>query len=184
MIDEELVAEFQRGDRAAGEELLIKFKPDVLKVARRFFLSGGETEDLVQEGMCGLYSAMVNYKCSEGGFSAYAYACIKNRILDAVKARSNCKNAALNNFLPIDLEERLYYAAGSPEDELINSESENELAAVLKANLSPLEHKVMAMYIDGVPMSVISENLGKSYKSIDNAITRSKRKLQKIFKGE
>ncbi|MGN0817426.1 MAG: sigma-70 family RNA polymerase sigma factor [Candidatus Coproplasma sp.] len=184
MIDEELVAAFQSGDRAAGEELMLKYKSAVLKVARRFFLSGGETEDLVQEGMCGLYSAMLNFKSADRDFSAYAYACIKNRIVDAIKANSNCKNAALNNSLPIDGEDRLYSVHGSPEDELINSESESELSATLKRNLSPLEYKVMSMYVDGVSMSAISENLGKSYKTIDNAIMRSKRKLQKIYKGE
>lgn len=184
MNDEELVAAFQRGDRSAGESLLVKYKTTVLKIARRFFLSGGETEDLVQEGMCGLYSAMLNFRLGDGDFSAYANACIKNRILDAVKANSNFKNAALNNFLPIDGEERLYSSRKSPEEELINSESESELNAILKENLSPLEYRVMSMYADGVSMSAICETLGKSYKTIDNAIMRSKRKLQKIFKGE
>ncbi|MGN0814090.1 MAG: sigma-70 family RNA polymerase sigma factor [Candidatus Coproplasma sp.] len=184
MSDEELVAAFQSGDRAAGEELMLGYKTAVLKVARRFFLSGGETEDLVQEGMCGLYSAMLNYKSGDRDFSAYAYACIKNRILDVVKANSNFKNAALNNSLPIDGEERLYSHRSSPEDELINSESESELNSVLKRNLSPLEYKVMSMYVDGVSMSGICESLGKSYKTVDNAIMRAKRKLQKIYKGE
>lgn len=184
MSDEELVAAFQSGDRAAGEELMLSYKTAVLKIARRFFLSGGETEDLVQEGMCGLYSAMLNYKSGDRDFSAYAHACIKNRILDVVKANSNFKNAALNNSLPIDGEERLYSQRRSPEDELINSENESELNCVLKRNLSPLEYKVMSMYVDGVAMSGICESLAKSYKTVDNAIMRAKRKLQKIYKGE
>ena len=74
MTDDQLIARFRSGDRCACDALLNAYKPAVLRVARRFFLSGGETEDLVQEGMCGLYSAMLNF---EGGdFSAYAHACI------------------------------------------------------------------------------------------------------------
>lgn len=184
MSDEELVCAFQGGDRSAGEQLMLRYKTAVLKIARRFFLSGGETEDLVQEGMCGLYSAMLNYKSGDRDFSAYAHACIKNRILDAVKSNTNLKNAALNNSLPIEGEERLYSSRKSPEDELIISESESELNLILKRNLSPLEYKVTSMYVDGVSMSAISKTLGKSYKTIDNAIMRAKRKLQKIFKGE
>ena len=82
--DEELVARFRAGDKRAGETVLARYKNNVLSVARRFFLAGGDTEDLVQEGMCGLYSAMTSFD-GQGGFSAYAHACIRNRILDAVK---------------------------------------------------------------------------------------------------
>lgn len=185
MTDEQLVALFQRGDKAAGESLLVKYKSNVLKVARRFFLSGGETEDLVQEGMCGLYSAMVTYSRQSADFSTYAYVCVRNRILDAVKASCNSKNLALNNSLPIsEGGEELSCGIRNPEDELIKSENSDELIRLLKDNLSPLEFKVMSLYVEGSPISEISRTLNKAYKSVDNAITRAKRKLQKVFKGE
>ena len=182
MTDNELISLFRGGDRAACEELLNKYKPTVLRVARRFFLTGGETEDLVQEGMCGLYAAMQNF--GEGDFSSYAYACIKNRIVDAVRCSSGNKNYALNSSLPIDGQQAEFmFNASNPEDELINCESRNELEVLMKNALSPLEYRVMAMYVDGSSMAEICSALGKNYKSVDNAITRSKNKLQKILGG-
>lgn len=182
MTDNELITAFRGGDRAACDELLNKYKPIVLRVARRFFLTGGETEDLVQEGMCGLYSAMQNFK--SGDFSSYAYACIKNRIVDVVKHSASNKNYALNNSMPIDGgAAELSSDIVNPEDELINCESRNELENLMKGALSPLEYKVMAMYVDGAPMSEICSALDKNYKSVDNAISRSKNKLQKILGG-
>jgi RNA polymerase sporulation-specific sigma factor len=183
MTDEELVSLFQSGDKAAGEQLLAKYKNAVLMSARRFFLSGGETEDLVQEGMCGLYSAMVTYDVNQNStFATYAQSCIKNRILDAVKSNNNYKNYALNGCLPIiDIDEKLCDYGENPEDKLINNETEKEFLSVLRNNLSPFEYKVMTMYIDGNTMAEISLSLERSFKSIDNAITRARKKLQKIF---
>ncbi len=180
MTDDQLIARFRSGDRCACDALLNAYKPAVLRVARRFFLSGGETEDLVQEGMCGLYSAMLNF---EGGdFSAYAHACIKNRITDAVRRSANFKNFALNNSLPIDGQVReMSSPRVNPEDELINSESADELSALMRDVLSPFEFKVMSLYVDGAPMAEICAVTGRTYKSVDNAICRSKGKLQKIL---
>lgn len=183
MTDEQLVELFQKGDKTAGETLLVKYKKDVLRVARRFFLVGGETEDLVQEGMCGLYSAMVSFTGQNADFSAYAYACIKNRILDVVRTSSNNKNLALNNFLPMP-DDGLVSDARNPEDELIKSENSNEFLGVLKNNLSPFEYAVMTLYIDGVSTAEITRMLGAGYKQVDNAIMRAKRKLQKVLKGK
>jgi RNA polymerase sporulation-specific sigma factor len=186
MTDEQLVALFQKGDRAAGEQLLSRYKNRVLAIARRFFLSGGETEDLVQEGMCGLYSAMLTYETSSSAsFTTYAHTCIKNKIIDVVKAGNNNKNSALNDFLPIlDVSGELYFSENTPEDELINNENKSEFLVILAKNLSPFEYKVMTMYIDGLSISEISSALGKPNKSIDNAVMRSKRKLQNKFKAE
>ena len=182
MTDNELVSAFRGGDKYACEELLNKYKHVVLRVARTFFLSGGDTDDLVQEGMCGLYSAMQNFE--EGDFSSYAYACIRNRITDAVRRSESGKNYALNNSLPIEgcaLE--VPSPAVNPEDELIISESVTELSALMRRHLSPFEFKVMSMYVDGASMAEMCSALGKTYKSIDNAVSRSKRKLQKVIGG-
>ena len=140
MTDNELVSAFRGGDKYACEELLNKYKHVVLRVARTFFLSGGDTEDLVQEGMCGLYSI---------------------------------EGCALEVPSP----------AVNPEDELIISESVTELSALMRRHLSPFEFKVMSMYVDGASMAEMCSALGKTYKSIDNAVSRSKRKLQKVIGG-
>ena len=171
MTDEEVVLLCQRGDKAAWEELFKRYKPRVLKIARRFFLSGGETEDLVQEGMCGLY------------FSPYAYSCIRNRIMDAVKKSALAKHSALNNFTPI-IETENGPASVSPEDEVIWREDKRELYGKMSRELSSLEFKAIVMYIDGMTMAEISSALGKPLKSVDNAINRAKHKIQKLISAE
>ena len=180
MSDEQLALACQGGDKTAWEKLYAKYKPIVLSIARRFFLSGGETEDLVQEGMCGLYSATLGFNPENGGFSAYANRCIRNRIVDAVKMSNGAKHSALNNFLPI-MEVSGNFSGVNPEDEVIGREGKHEMLQKMSKALSSLEFKAIIMYIDGIPMSEISSALGKNSKSIDNAINRAKNKLQKVL---
>ena len=181
MSDEELVLALQSGDKSAWEELFIKYKPIVLSIARRFFLSGGETEDLVQEGMCGLYSAVTGFKVESGSFSAYANRCIHNRIVDAVKLSNGAKHSALNNFLPIMEVGSSWISSTSPEDEVIGREGKSEILQKMSKALSSLEFKAIIMYTDGLSMAEISSALGKNTKSIDNAINRAKNKLQSLL---
>lgn len=180
MTDEELVLAAQNGDNSAFEELYKKYKPIILSVARKFFLCGGDVEDLVQEGTCGLYSAVRKFKAGKNGFSAYASVCIHNRIIDVIKKSNGAKYSALNNFLPIfEIGEFGYYE--SPEDKMIGEEAKAELLEKMQEVLSPLEHKALRLYIDGLTISEISQSLGKNPKSVDNAINRAKNKLQEIL---
>lgn len=186
LTDEQLVEAFRGGDENAGETLLFRYKNKVLSVARRFFLAGGDTEDLVQEGMCGLYSAMLSYHISgggQGGFCGYAHACIKNRILDAVKKSYNVRNSALNESVPYLDDGEGGSGGDSPEDALIVSETAKEFAEAMKTKLSALEYKVMKMYIDGATMAEISAALGLTYKQTDNALVRAKNKLRGSVAG-
>lgn len=183
MTDEQLVGLCRDGDKAAWEELYSRYKPKVLAIAHRFFLSGGETEDLVQEGMCGLYSAVNGYKKEGALFAAYAYHCIRNRIVDAVKLSNGAKHSALNNFLPI-VEVGEEYHSLTPEDEIIRREDKRELLHKMSRILSSLEFKAVVMYTDGMTMAEISAALGKNPKSVDNAINRAKHKLIKSIFAE
>ena len=179
--DEELVARFRAGDKRAGEELLVRYKNSVLSVARRFFLAGGDTEDLVQEGMCGLYSAMISFE-GASGFSPYAHACIRNRILDAVKKSCAAKNSALNGSMTFnECGEGGAERSFSPEELLIDSEAASEFFIKIKGVLSPLEYRAICMYIDGATMAEMCVALGKTYKQTDNALVRAKHKLVGIF---
>ena len=180
MSDDELALACQGGDKSAWEKLYTKYKPIVLSIARRFFLSGGETEDLVQEGMCGLYSAALGFKPENGAFSTYANRCIRNRIVDAVKMSNGAKHSALNNFLPI-MEVSGNFSGVNPEDEVIGREGKHEILQKMSKALSSLEFKAIIMYIDGMPIAEISTALGKNSKSIDNAINRAKNKLQRVL---
>jgi RNA polymerase sporulation-specific sigma factor len=109
-------------------------------------------------------------------FSTYAYTCIKNKIVDAVRAGDSGKNQALNNFLHI-LEDN-YPSDINPEEQLIDNEENNEFLKELKILLSDFEYKVLSMYIDGHTMGEISTALDTSKKSVDNAINRAKNKIQ------
>lgn len=180
MTEEQLAFLCRKGDKNAWEELYAIYKPRVLKIARRFFLSGGETEDLVQEGMCGLYSAVNGFKEDES-FPAYAYVCIRNRIVDAVKKSCGAKNSALNNFLPIVEVGEEWLSPVNPEDEIIKREDRREFLSSISKVLSSLEFKAVVMYTDGMTMAEISSALDKSVKSVDNALTRAKSKLQKLI---
>lgn len=177
--EQRLLARFRAGDKKAGEQILVGYKSKVLAIARRFFLIGGDTEDLVQEGMCGLYSAMTSFE-GDGSFSAYANACIKNRILDAVKKSAGTKNYCLACALPLsdgnDDPSNL-----SPEEQLIGNEAASEFILKMKDALSELEYSVVCAYVDGATMTEIGSSLGITYKQTDNALMRAKNKLRKLL---
>lgn len=180
LTDEQLITEFAGGDSSACEELLLRYKNTVLSVARGYFLVGGDTEDLVQEGMCGLYSAITSFN-AETPFAPYAYACIKNRILDAVK-RCGAKNLTEVALVPFSEEgEGGAAIAFNPEDALIGSEDSREFSKKMKSALSPLEYSVLSMYIYGATLQEISEKFNLTYKQTDNALARSKNKIKKLI---
>lgn len=179
--DEVLARKAQDGDKQAMEELLLRYSGLVRGRARGFFLIGGETEDLIQEGMIGLYRAIYDYKTEESGFKTFAYLCITRRIMDAVKASARKKNVPLNGYVSLfDADERL--GAEDPEAELIRGEDKREFLQKMSRELSDFEFKVTVMYMDGMSCGEICEATGKPAKSVDNAIQRSKKKLQKLLK--
>lgn len=183
--DEELVLRAQNGDKQATEELLRRHAGIVRSCARGFFLAGGETEDLIQEGMIGLYQAVGDYKAGEKGssFKNFAYLCVSRKIIDAVKSAARKKNAPLNAGVFLhDAELMTSELNLSPEDLLIISDERRELKHTMSRILSDFEFKITTMYVDGMTCAEICEVTGKSAKSVDNALQRSKRKLQQILK--
>lgn len=183
MTDEELIRLSRRGDKSAQEEILNKYSDMVQAVAARFFLHGGENEDLVQEGMVGLYSAINSFEAGGANFSTYAYACIRNAVLDAIKKSLGAKHAALNDFIPI-VEIGGEISPTSPEDELIRRENRREFLQKISKILSSTEFKVTVMRLDGMPVAEISSALGKPQKSVSNALSRAKTKLGKLYEKE
>ncbi len=179
--DENLIAAFRRGDKRAGETLLTRYKNKILAISRRFFLAYGDTEDLAQEGMCGLYSAMISFE-GESGFAAYAHNSIKNRIIDAVKRQSGNKGVAPEELMLVFEDETVPSSSMTPEEALIDSEDVKELVAVMREKLSPMEYRTLSMYMEGTPLAEIASALGKSYKQTDNAICRAKNKLKRVYK--
>lgn len=182
--DEELVALSHGGDKRATEELLLRHAGLVRGCARGFFLAGGETEDLIQEGMIGLYHAIVDYQPDrEGGssFKNFARMCVSRRIIDAVKASARKKNMPLNQYVSV-VDDEWMFSGLNPEDMLILSDERREFKQKMSKVLSDFEFKVTVMYMDGLSCGEICEACGKTAKSVDNAIQRSKRKLIEILK--
>ena len=181
--DEELVELSKNGDKRAMEELLLRHAGLVRGIARGFFLVGGETEDLIQEGMIGLYNAIEEYKDTGKSFKNFAYLCVTRRIMDAVKTSSRKKNSPLNDGVSMAAEEEFADAGLSPEDLLILSDDRREFRQKISGVLSDFEFKVVTMYVDGMRCTEICQATGRSQKSVDNAIQRSKKKLLEIFKN-
>lgn len=173
--DEALVARAQAGEGGAAEELLNRYKNAVRARARKFFLEGGETEDLVQEGMIGLYTAIRAYSPSHGkSFKNFAYLCVTRRIYDALRAANKLKGKE-------DLDPDSLEAGGTPEESLLACESRAELQLKLMRELSDFEFRVVTLWLEGMSYAAIAEMTGKQLKSIDNALARSKKKLQRAF---
>ena len=183
--DKELVFLSKDGDKRATEELLLRYVGLVRGIARGFFLIGGETEDLIQEGMIGLYNAIADYKEDVGkSFKNFAHLCVTRRIIDAVKSSGRVKNAPLNDGVSMEMEDEWADASLSPEDLLIISDDRREFRQKMSGVLSDFEFKVTTMYMDGASYVEICEATGKREKSVENAIQRSKKKLQNVFRKE
>ena len=153
--------------------------------AHQFFVAGGEPDDLVQEGMMGLYSAVLTYKPALGkSFKNFAYMCITRRIVDEVKKMNAKKNAAFKDFVPLFDQQvlNLWDDSLSPEEYVIDNEARAELEIKLTQELSDLEYRVLKLYVEGMNYAQICEATKKSFKSVDNTLMRARKKLQKAFK--
>ena len=178
--DETLVKRFQEGDKKAQELLLLRYQKTVRSCARKYFLKGGETEDLIQVGMIGLTQAIADYQESAGmRFKNFAYLCICCRIKDEVKKATRQKSDPLNNAVPISDDEKSLRL--DPEQELLNEDERRELNELMSRVLTDMEFKVFTMYMDGATNTEISKITKKEYKSVDNAVQRSKEKLRKAL---
>lgn len=183
MTDEQLVIAARGGDKGAEEELIKKYAPLTKKICARFFISGCDGDDLVQEGLFGLHNAVNTYEKSGANFSTYAYVCIRNAVCDAVKKSLGAKNSALNNYVPI-VEVGDEISPAGPEDELILRENRTEFFSKISRVLSSLEFKTTVMYLDGMNVSEIAKALEKEQKSVSNALSRAKIKLSKLYSKE
>ncbi len=189
MTDELLVLQAQKGDHDAELKILNKYRNIINKYSRGYFLIGGDIEDLIQEGMIGLYKAIKNYNPQkEASFSTFASICIKRQIQSAIRNASTQKNQILSSAVPILDEENddfgifLITSKDRPDQKLINEQTNEEIFAQLKKLLSALEFEVLKYYLAGLTYEQISQKTNLSKKSIDNALSRIKNKLSSIKK--
>lgn len=176
--DEELAAS---GKAEAEDELIGRYANLVKKCCRPLFLAGGDSEDLIQEGMLGLLSAVRTFEKTGGAsFSTYAEKCIKNRLFSAVKRDGKGGNRILNDSVPIDDEVLSQRGSRELEDLIINREYTEELILKIESGLSRFEKRVMELYLEGMSYSEIALRLGKREKSVDNAVQRVRKKLNPL----
>ena len=179
--DEQLVKAAQADDKQAMETLLLRYAGMVRSIARGYFLVGGDTEDLIQEGMIGLYQAINDFMSDTSRFKTFARLCITRRILDAVKASGRQKNQPLNNYVSLFDEELDMLTQDDPLSEMIHREDDEEFFRKMSEVLSDLEFRILTMYMKGMSTADICRITKKNEKSVDNALQRSKKKLQKAF---
>ncbi|MTI60596.1 MAG: RNA polymerase sporulation sigma factor SigH [Firmicutes bacterium] len=191
MNDEELIDLVQNGDRLAEETLIKRYKNFVLAKSRSYFLVGADREDIVQEGMIGLFKAIRDYKVERlASFRAFAELCITRQIITAIKAATRQKHQPLNSYVslnrPIYDEESdrtlLDVLKGgkltNPEELIISYETYNLIENQISEMLSQLELDVLQEYLEGKSYQSIADALDKHVKSVDNALQRVKRKLE------
>lgn len=195
--DEALCARVAQGDRPAEELLVSRYHRVVRICARPYFLAGGDSEDLIQEGMVGLLSAIREYEPSKTtSFRTYSETCIRNRILSAIRAAARDKHTPLNHSVsfetPLADGNTDNYAVDAarafqpnPEDLLISREEHRERLGTLRGQLSGFEARILDLYLTGLSYAEIAVQTKRSPKAVDNAVQRIRRKVaQHISSGD
>ena len=193
--DEELCQLAASGSRQADEILVTRYTRLVRTCARPFFLVGGDSEDLIQEGMVGLIKAVREYDAAKtASFRTFAELCIRTRLYSVLRNAARDKHAPLNQSVPLDAPffDSNSYTSGTsqlaqqnPEESLIDREHTAALLAGVRKQLSEFEAKILGYYLDGLSCREIALEVGKSAKSVDNAVQRIRRKVaQQILSGE
>ncbi len=194
-LDDEEVVEFAgEGEEAALEYLIDKYRNFVRAKARSYFLIGADREDIIQEGMIGLYKAIRDFRAEKlASFRAFAELCITRQMITAIKTATRQKHIPLNSY--VSLNKPMYdeesdrtlmdVLAGSrisdPEELVISQEEFNDIESKMNGFLSPLEWQVLMSYLEGKSYQEIADDLSRHVKSIDNALQRVKRKLERYL---
>ncbi|MHB8157483.1 MAG: RNA polymerase sporulation sigma factor SigH [Desulfocucumaceae bacterium] len=194
LIDEDVVEFAREGDDVALEYLINKYKNFVRAKARSYFLIGADREDIIQEGMIGLYKAIRDFRMDKlSSFRAFAELCITRQIITAIKTATRQKHIPLNSYVslnkPIYDEDSdrtlLDVISGTkitdPEELIISREEFDDIEEKMGEILSSLEWKVLMSYLEGKSYQEIAEDLKRHVKSIDNALQRVKRKLERYL---
>ncbi|KGR86728.1 RNA polymerase sporulation sigma factor SigH [Lysinibacillus odysseyi] len=190
--DEELVEQVHLGNTDALDYLITKYRLFVKVKARSYFLIGADKEDIIQEGMIGLYKSIRDFRGDKlASFRAFAELCITRQIITAIKTATRQKHIPLNSYISLDkpiydeesertlMDIIISPLSDNPEHLMINREEYSRLEGKMSEVLSELEQQVLALYLEGRSYNEISELLNRHVKSIDNALQRVKRKLER-----
>lgn len=197
MLDEQLVEDAKAGNIEALEFIIRKYRNFVRAKARSYFLIGADREDIIQEGMIGLYKAIRDYKADRlSSFRAFAELCITRQIITAIKTATRQKHIPLNSYISLNkpifdedsdrtlLDVLSCNRMSDPEELVISREDFNNIEAKIGEILSDLEWEVLSSYLKGKSYQEIAEELDRHVKSIDNALQRVKRKLERYLDGK
>lgn len=190
--DEELARAAQAGEPDAAELLCERYKDMVRAIARPYFLMGGDRDDLLQEGMIGLYKAIQHYAAGHNAaFRSFAELCVSRQIMSAIKMAARNKHQPLNSYISLygdpgaqagegpELIDMLKLtAAEDPAETLLHKEAERDMRKKLSELLSPFEKQVVDLFLSGLSYQQIGETLACGRKSVDNALQRVKKKLE------
>lgn len=190
--DEEIITMIHHGQADATEYLLKKYVPLVKKSIRTLYLIGADTEDLSQEGMIGLFKAIQSYQPdNSASFYTFAKLCIDRQIYSAIKASNRKKHIPLNSYISfyskinedeLELIDNLEAGNDSnPEHIILDRENTMNIERILEKHLSKMEKQVLSLYLSGKSYTDIANILGKTSKSIDNAIQRIRDKVKRLY---
>jgi RNA polymerase sporulation-specific sigma factor len=187
--DEILITRLRQGEEDITDYILEKYKPLVRKCTNAMYLIGGETEDLIQEGMIGLFKAIRDYReDKDTGFYHFARLCINRQLYTAIEASNRKKHLPLNSYVSLSAGEgseemplvQQQPGTQSPEQLVIERELQEEFYKRLKDQLSDMEHQVLAFYLEGNNYVQIAQMMDKTPKSIDNALQRIRQKVKQM----
>lgn len=193
--DEELIDRMQNGEAGITDYICDKYKYLVRKKAKSMYILGGDNEDLIQEGMIGLFKAVREYDAGrDASFYTFAELCISRQLYTAVQASRRKKHAPLNSYISLSTDvyhdkdgnwELLEYLTASnhqnPEAVILDKERVADLEELIQSKLSPFEKQVLDLYLTGMSYTQIAKVLGRDEKSTDNALQRLKMKIKKIL---
>lgn len=195
--DEELVAMAQDGDRYALEYIIAKYRRFVCSKIKTYFLIGAEDEDMIQEGMIGLYKAVRDFRPDRHSlFKTFASVCIRRQIITAIKTATRQKHIPLNSYVSLDkkmydskndvtlIDTIVRGSSQDPETIIIDRENMSGIEYRINKALSKLELQVLVYYLEGCSYQEIAERIKKDVKSVDNAIQRIKKKMEAILKNQ
>ena len=194
LTNEELALLSQKGDDNAISTLLYRFKDKVKAFSRPFFLVGADSEDLIQEGMIGLYKAIGNYSSERAAsFKTYAFICIRGQIQDAIKSANRKKHKFLNDYISLyssvyeddngsgEYIELLKSDEPNPEQRLIQDEKSKAFYAMITSAFNEQELQVLRSFLTGASYEAIAKSVGITTKKVDNTLAKIRRELNKIL---
>jgi RNA polymerase sporulation-specific sigma factor len=194
--DDTLLKWAAKGDMRAEEMLVVRYTPMVYSIARTCYRQGLERADFVQEGMVGLLYAIREFSPEKGSFAAFASVCIRNALYSALRKALSKKQAAMNGYISLSSPEGDKTASSTlltllsedttadALDRLIREDEQARLLAALTALLSPFEQKVLSAWLAGFSIPETARALDKSVKSVENALTRLRRKAKDLAAGQ